>query len=161
MYDLQPEKKSQPFRRGCVNFLAIIGGIALALVGTAFALILSPVGNPLGPSVSTASASQEVIYKIRFEPGVSNPDMDPCAEFSVTYAMPSGTAQKDMEACKGVTHVARFRGNSGDHLYLSIQNTRPRNSLARFSCMISVDGTTVAEVESIGSPNIASCSMLY
>lgn len=154
MYTLQPEKKS----RGCVNILAAIGGIALTLFACAFFIFLLPLSS--AGSSNSGAKDKDVEYKIRFDTGVSNPNMDTCAEFSVTYAMPNGTAQEEAEACKGVNYVARFRGNSGDHLYLSIQNTHPKNSLARFSCMISVDGRIVAEVESIGWPNIASCSTL-
>lgn len=141
-------------------FLQLVGFVALLFVGATLLIAVSVYISPASTPVRSSSAQShnEVEYKIRFDTGVSSPSMNPCGKFSVTYAVPSGTAQKEVEACKGVTIVDSFRGNRGDFLYLSIQNTWPRNSQARFSCIISVDGSIIAQVESVGTPNIASCS---
>lgn len=159
MYILQPEKKSRTF----VNLLAIIGGLVLVLLAIGVFAFILPLFSVGQASTNQASSSQalavrnEVVYKIRFDNG-GNPRIVPCGRFDITYTVPGGTAQKEVEACKGITEVARLTGTPGAQLYLSIQNTWPPSDVARFSCIIEVDGMTVAEVESVGAPNIASCN---
>lgn len=151
MYDLDSPSKT----RGCVHVLAAIGVLALVLYAASYFGFTLPTSQ-----AGSSTSAREVRYQIRFDDGRSNYTDQSCADFAVTYAVPNGTSQKDVSACIGLTDVARFRASPGGTAYLSIQNTAPQNSLAKFSCIISVDGRIVAEVRSVGWPNIASCSAL-
>lgn len=138
-----------------------LGALFVFLFGVVGVIVLAflPAGESSYSSTRAAEPSTyRVVYQIHFDNGVSSELMDTCADFSVTYEVPNGTSQKEIEACEPSTEVARHSGESGDFLYLSIQNTAPRNSAARFSCIIQVNGKTVASVESVGWANIASCS---
>lgn len=149
MYKLQPEKKS----RGWIKILAITGTVALVLFACVFFVLFLPLSNMSNGSPSL----RDVYYEIHLPVGNPHATCD-CAEFDVTYAMPDGTAQKEVSAGNGYTDVARFRARPGEHIYLSIQNTWPSGNEARFACVIKVDRKIVAQVESVGFANIASCS---
>lgn len=155
MYELQPKKRS----RGCLTVFGIAGILLTMFSACAFVLVgPSLLGQNLSDTLASSGAApardtSNVVYRIR-----SGAQAGRCMEFAVTYAMPGGTAQRDIEVCSGIANVDRFDGGRGDRAYLSIQNTAPRNSLARFSCVVMVDGEIVAETQSVGWANIASCS---
>jgi hypothetical protein len=101
--------------------------------------------------VATAIAPADVIYRVKTLAAR-------CGNFSVTYSVPDGTAQKDVTVCPDKDVVDSFTVNGGKSLYLSVQNIGDRNNQTRFSCQILVDGKVAAEVESVGFAKIASCS---
>lgn len=93
--------------------------------------------------------SHKVVYQIQ---------TDGCTDFDTTYAMPDGTSQSSAFTCS-TTEVGHFQAQSGQFVYLSIQNLGNYNSSgsATFSCIIQVDGMTFKTVRSSGSHHIASC----
>lgn len=137
MYTLQTPKKQNPF----VLILAIIGGFALLLFACVF--FSGFIGS------SAQSSSYEVVYRIA---------VPRCTEFGVTYSMPDGTSQRDITACPGNGVVDGFYGAYGDFVYLSAQNQGHSSNGTGFTCVIEVNGKVIANVQSAGFANIASCS---
>lgn len=148
MYTLQPEKKPSRWSK----ILSTLGGLALFTL--VYVVLVSP--PALTPAASSAATLRDVTYKIRLSE--SPLTRDGCMEFGVTYRLPTGTAQKDIRACKGYTLVEKFTAQPGASVYLSIQNQSSRTSTVPFQCVIDADGYRIAEVESVGEGHIASCS---
>lgn len=145
MYNLQPPKKS----RGCVNVLAVIGGISLAL----FAIVLLGGFTLLGST--PAPSSHEVIYKVTTN--LDSGTWPTCNYFDTTYDLRGGTAQKTVSICDGDHHteVDRFTAQRGDFVYLSVQNGQRYGGV---TCQIFVDGALLYHTHSDGQYVIASCS---
>lgn len=147
MYALQPEKKN----RGCVNILAAIGLVTLGIVsllGIVVVISMLSIGN-----LSASSQTHNVMYKATTDRLKYND----CFGFDATYEMPSGTSQKGGGLC-GVGNsvvVDQRRGNSGDFVYLSIQNDE---WAATIGCEIYIDGKLVYQNHSDGQYVIASCN---
>jgi hypothetical protein len=101
---------------------------------------------------STVSIRHQVVYKV-----TTDRDWNECYDFDTTYEMPSGTAQKTVTLCDSTTSgvVDSRAGDSGDFVYLSVQNGR---QLTRISCEIHIDGKLVHKTYSKGQYVIASCS---
>lgn len=140
MYNLQPQKKNSPL----VTILAIIGGITVFVVAGMFLINLAVFGSPLD-----SGATHLVTYTIT---------SFGCIDYSVTYAIPNGSSQKDVTACNGTNPVYTFNGSRGDYLYLSVQNSGPSRNDRMFTCEINVDNRQIVQVTAQGFANIASCS---
>jgi hypothetical protein len=130
------------------NFLAVIGGLALLWMVLQF-----PVGRL--PNIGLASRSTQT-HQVTYQLVTKT-----CIPFSVTYSLPSGTAQKDVRACDGTTQVAQFQARAGDFVYLSAQHqgsSKSGRNDGPFSCEIRVDGSVLFTVASEGFAHIAGCS---
>lgn len=140
MYALQPQKKSNPL----VLVLAIIGGIAVALVALYIIVIFAASGAP--SSASTVPSTHRVVYKVTTDVDTSvHPS---CVLFDTTYEMAGGTAQKGVTICGGArsAEVDQFVGYSGDFVYLAAQNSS--KYFAKISCAIYVDGKLIYQTYS-------------
>lgn len=128
-----------------------LGGLVLCVVTTAVVGVSVVWFGPFaqGYTYSAVPASHSVVYQI------ATPE---CISFDATYAVPDGTAQKNMTACPDQGYVGSFKGHSGEFLYLSIQNVSRSPTRSRFSCIIQVDGKVIARVTSQGTSHIATCS---
>lgn len=149
MYTLQPEKKN----RGCITFLAVIGAIAIILVGLFVVVVFVAMDTP--SYAGSAPSTHRVVYKV-----ITDRDSSvypSCFWFDATYEMSSGTAQNSIPVCDGArTAIVDERTASrGDFVYLAVQNDE---WLARIGCEIHVDGKLVHRTYSEGQYVIASCS---
>lgn len=146
MYNLQPEKKSN----GCVTFLAVIGLIALVIVGLFGVAVFAAAGS--SASIGSSSTTHSVVYRAV----TSRLDGD-CFGFDATYEMPSGTSQKNGGVCNGSNSIVvdTRTASRGDFLYLSVQND---DYWAIVSCEIIIDGKLAYRTSSEGQYVIASCS---
>lgn len=141
----QPKKASSAAN----TILYIVGAIVLLFYGLP---MLSR--NVLrSANFNTSPSTHSVIYKATTDRLKYND----CFGFDATYEMPSGTSQKGGGACGAGNSVVvdRRPGNSGDFVYLSIQNDE---YAANIGCEIYIDGKLVYQTRSSGQYVIASCS---
>lgn len=106
-------------------------------------------------SGSAPSSSHSVVYEVTTSRDSSV--YPTCYGFDTTYEMPSGTSQKPVSICDGKTStvVDKRSGNSGDFVYLSVQNDKQS---ARIGCEIYIDGKLAYQNYSQGQYVITDCS---
>lgn len=141
MYQLQPDTKAKKS--------PLMNVYSWSIVAVVIAVIAINLVTSDGDNRSTAQSAYHVVYRVT---------TTECTDFSVTYAMPNGTAQKDERACPSDDVIGDFYGSRGDFVYLSAQNTGRSGNNVIFTCLIEVDRKMVAQVQSVGFANIASCS---